>query len=74
MKSYHLTKDGNTWNLRPEGAARPVIHADTKVEALGRMQVYMHHHAGSVIIHKENGRIQAKRNYPRNAGPKPTKG
>ncbi len=73
MKSYHLTKDGNTWNLRPEGAARPVVHADTKVEALGRMRTYMHHHPGSVTIHKENGRIQAERTYPRIAGPKHTK-
>ena len=73
MKSYHLTKDGNTWNLRPEGTARPVIHADTKVEALGRMRAYMHNHPGSVTIHKENGRIQAERTYPRIAGPKHTK-
>ncbi len=74
MKSYHLTKDGDTWNLRPEGAARPVVHACTKVEALGQMRTYMHRHAGSVVIHKENGRIQAERTYPRHADPKRTKG
>lgn len=73
MKSYHLTKDGDTWNLRPEGALRPVIHAGTKVEAMGRMRAYMNNHPGSVTIHKENGRIQEERNYPRNAGSKHTK-
>ena len=74
MKTYHLTKDGDTWNLRPEGAGRPVVHAGTKVEAIGRMRAYMHSHPGSVTIHKENGRIQVARNYPRNAGPKHAKG
>lgn len=73
MKNYHLTKDGNTWNLRPEGGARPVVHADTKVEAMGQMRAYMNNHPGSVTIHKENGRIQEERTYPRNAGAKHTK-
>ncbi|HEX9081638.1 MAG TPA: DUF2188 domain-containing protein [Holophagaceae bacterium] len=73
MKNYHLTKDGNTWNLRPEGGSRPVIHADTKLEAMDRMRTYMHSHPGLVTIHKENGRIQEERNYPRNAMAKHTK-
>ncbi len=74
MKSYHLRKEGDTWNLRPEGGARPVVHAGTKLEALCRMRAYMHDHAGSVTIHKENGRIQAERTYPRHAGSRRTRG
>jgi len=74
MKNYHLTKDGDTWNLRPEGGSRPIVHAGTKADAIGQMRAYMHDHPGSVVIHKENGRIQEERTYPRSMDPKRTKG
>ena len=74
MKSYHLTKDGNAWNLRPEGGARAVVHAATKMEAIGQMRAYMHDHPGSVKIHKEDGRIQEERTYPKSADPSRSKG
>lgn len=73
MKNYHLAKEGNAWNLRPEGGNRPVIHAMTKAEAIGQMRSYMHDHPGSVKIHKENGQIQEERTYPRSADPKGTR-
>lgn len=74
MKSYHLTKEGNAWNLRPEGGVRPVARGVTKSEALDRMRAYMHDHPGSVKIHKENGQIQEERTYPRSADPRRIRG
>jgi hypothetical protein len=44
LKNCHLTEEGNTWNLRPEGGTRPVVHAETKVEALGQVRAYMNNH------------------------------
>jgi hypothetical protein len=38
------------------------------------MRTYMHGHAGSVKIHKENGQIQEERTYSRSADPKHRKG
>lgn len=74
MKNYHLAKEGNAWNLKPEGGSRPVVHAATKAEAIGQMRTYMHGHEGSVKIHKENGQIQEERTYSRSADPKRRKG
>ena len=74
MKSYHLAKEGNAWNLRPEGGSRPVVHAVTKADAMGQMRAYMQAHPGSVKIHKEDGQIQEERTYPRSADPKHSRG
>jgi hypothetical protein len=74
MREYHLTKDGNSWKLKPEGGSRAVVSADTKVEAVQQMRDYMQAHPGSVKIHKENGQIQEERTYPRSADPSESKG
>jgi hypothetical protein len=74
MKNYHLAKEGNAWNLKPEGGSRSVVHAATKIDAIGQTRAYMQHHPGSVKIHKENGQIQEERTYPRTADPKHGKG
>jgi hypothetical protein len=74
MKNYHLAKEGNAWNLKPEGGSRPVVHAATKAEAIGQTRAYMQQHAGSVKIHKEDGQIQEERTYPKSADPRRIKG
>jgi hypothetical protein len=30
MKNDHLAKEGNAWNLKPEGGSRSVVHAATR--------------------------------------------
>lgn len=75
MKNYHLTKDDDQWKLKQEGSKRSSEVYDTKSDALKNAPNFVRDHGGgSLKIHKENGRIQEERTYPRSADPKKTKG
>ena len=74
LDKYHLTKRNDEWRLEKAGSNRAVTKATTKAEAVQKMQKYMSKNEGSVRIHKENGRIQEERTYPRSKDPRKSKG
>ncbi len=61
MDNYHITKDGDQWKLKKEGAERASKIADTKREIIDQTRNFMSDRIGSVKIHKENGRFQEER-------------
>jgi len=66
LQRYHLWEKNSEWRLVKSGLNhRAVVKADTKADAILKMQGYMKTHEGSVRIHKANGRIQEERTYPR---------
>jgi len=74
LDKFHLTKKGNEWKLEKANSNRAVVKADTKAEAVQKMREYMQTHEGSVRIHKEDGKIQEERTYPRSKDPRRSKG
>ena len=74
MKSIDVVKKGNEWV--GESAGRVVSRADTKAEAVRETAKVAKADPASVTvkIHKENGRIQEERTYPRAADPRSSKG
>jgi hypothetical protein len=74
MKNYHITKDGDHWKFKGEGAQRATIVGDTKAEVIDRMRDHMADKVGSVKIHKEDGTFQEERTYQRSDDPPESKG
>lgn len=78
LPSFHLTRDKTRggWQLEKAGSDRARARFETKAEALkgGALRSAVGKDGGSVKIHKENGRIQQERTYPRGRDPKSTKG
>lgn len=74
MDNYHITKDGDKWKLKKEGADRASKTANTKKEIIKQTQSFMKSNSGSVKIHKTDGKIQEERTYPRKNDPRKTKG
>ena len=76
MDSFHLTfnKENKNWKFQKEGGKRPLKNAKTKSEMIEFMKQYMSKKKGSVKIHKQDGKIQEERTYPRSADPKKSKG
>ena len=74
LDKYHLTKKKDEWRLEKAGSNRAVVKAPTKAEAIQKMRKHMSKNEGSVRIHKENGRIQEERTYPRGKDPRKSKG
>jgi hypothetical protein len=74
MKRIDVVKQGEEWVA--ESAGRTLLRAPIKTEAvqavaqLGRQSP----EPVTVKIHKENGRIQEERTYPRSADPPRSKG
>lgn len=74
MNNYHITKKGDKWAFKKEGADRASKTADTKKEIIDKMQSYMSDKVGSVKIHKEDGKFQEERTYQRKNDPHKSKG
>jgi len=74
MKNYHITKDGNDWKLKREGADRSTIVAPTKEQLIQETREFAQGKDISVKIHKENGRFQEERTYPKSKDPHDTPG
>lgn len=75
MKNYHLTKENDQWKLKQEGSKRSSAVYKTKTEGLESAPDFVRGHGGgSLKIHKENGRIQEERTYPKSADPRKTRG
>jgi len=69
MDNYHITKDGDKWKLKKQGAQRASKVAATKSGIIDQTREFMGDKTGSVKIHKENGRIQEERTYHRKDDP-----
>ena len=74
MDNYHITKDGNKWNLTKEGNQRPSKTSDTKQGIIEITKEFMSDKIGSVKIHKEDGKLQEERTYQRKNDPRKSKG
>jgi hypothetical protein len=78
LPSYHLTRDKKRggWQLEKDGSDRARARFETKAEALkgGALKAAVGQDGGSVKIHKQNGRIQQERTYPRGRDPRSSKG
>jgi hypothetical protein len=68
MQNYHVTPEGETWNLAEEEGALLGSYR-TKEEAVQRAREYVSEHTGSLKIHKADGTIEEERTYPRAADP-----
>ena len=73
MNRYDLKKDGQ-WKLTKQNAGKASLVFDTKEEALKKSAEFMREHSGSMRVHKENGRFQEERTYPRSADPRQSPG
>lgn len=74
MDNYHITKKGDNWQFKKEGADRALKNSDTKEEAIRHMQEHMADKVGSVKIHKQDGKFQEERTYQRKNDPKKSPG
>lgn len=66
---YHLVKESGEWQLREQGSREALLAADTKSEAIDKLQDYMDSREGSVAIHGVDGRIREHRSYSPSEGP-----
>jgi hypothetical protein len=69
-----LSKNGNSWELKAQGAKRASLKSSTKEKAISEMREFMSSREGSVKIRKEDGTIQEERTYPRSSDPSSTRG
>lgn len=74
MDNHHITKSGDHWILKKQGAERASKTADTKAEIIKLAVEFLEGKTVSLKIHKEDGTIQEERTYPRSADPTRTKG
>ena len=74
MDNYHITKNGENWQLKKTGNERATLIADTKAEVIKEMREYMQDHEGSVKVHRADGVIQTEWTYPKSADPHKTPG
>lgn len=74
MKRIDIVKKGEQWVA--ETAKKEIAHAPTKQEAVRETArlAKAAPEAITVKIHKQNGRIQEERTYPRAADPRRSKG
>jgi hypothetical protein len=74
MDNYHVSKSGDGWELKKQGASRASITASTKAEIVQLASVFLDGKTASLKIHKEDGTIQEERTYPRSDDPVKSKG
>lgn len=74
MTNYHITKHPDGWALKKEDGKKATKVTPTKAEMMEIIKGGGHSSKpSSVKIHKEDGRIQEERTYPRSSDPKRTK-
>jgi hypothetical protein len=74
MDNYHVSKSGDGWELKKQGASRASITASTKAEIVQLASDFLDGKTASLKVHKEDGTIQEERTYPRSADPVKSKG
>ena len=74
MENYHVKKHQDHWDLTKEGAAHAAISKPTKAELMSAMETFVKDKKVSVKVHKEDGRFEEERTYPRSSDPKRSPG
>ena len=76
MKRIDLVKKGDGWLGESGGRTVPGTKAETKAAAVEQTAAVARRSSQpiTVKIHKENGRIQEERTYPRSADPRGSRG
>lgn len=75
-KTYHVTKTENGWEGKVQGGQRASTTGNTKAEVMQRtIEIAKNHNGNSnVIIHKQDGKFQEERTYPKSSDPSQTPG
>lgn len=75
-KTYHVTKTDDGWQGKVEGGQRASTTGETKAEVTQRtIEIAKNFHGNSnVIIHKQDGKFQEERTYPKSSDPTQTPG
>lgn len=70
-KTYHVTKTDNGWQGKAEGGQRASTIGTTKAEVTQRtIEIAKNYNGNSkIIIHKQNGKFQEERTYPKSSDP-----
>ena len=76
MKTYHLKKSTDGWEIALEKSAETVIWGKTKSKAIAAFIAFTKglSHPVSLRIHKVDGKFQEERTYPRSMDPRRSKG
>lgn len=62
-RPHHVVKHPEGWAVRREGSDRASAVRPTKEQAVERGKEIAQREQGSIVVHKENGRIQEERTY-----------
>lgn len=74
-KTYHVTKTDDGWQGKKEGGQRASVTGPTKADVVKQtVELAKKQDAGSVVIHKQDGKIQEERTFPKSSDPFPPKG
>jgi hypothetical protein len=75
-KTYHVTKTEDGWQGKAEGGQRASTVGNTKAEVIQKTIEIAKNHSGNsnVIIHKQDGKFQEERTYPKSSDPTQTPG
>jgi hypothetical protein len=73
--TYHVTKTEDGWKGKKEGGERASVIGDTKEEVMRKtIEIAKKQGDTSVVIHKQDGKIQEERTYPKSSDPFPPEG
>jgi len=74
-KTYHVTKTEDGWQGKLEDGKKASVKGKTKQEVMKKtIEIAKKQGNSSVKIHKQNGKIQEERTYPKGTDPYPPKG
>lgn len=74
-KAYNVTKAEKGWQGKLEDGKRASVKGDTKAEVVQQtIEIAKKQINSSVVIRKENGKIQEERTYPKKSDPFPPEG
>ena len=74
-KTYHVTKTDEGWEGKIEKGKRASVKGKTKKEVVKKtIEIAKKQGNSSVKIHKQDGKIQEERTYPKGTDPYPPKG
>lgn len=72
---YHVTKTDEGWQGKKEGAQRASVTGATKEDVVKKtIELAKKQGESSVVIHKQDGKIQEERTFPKSSDPFPPKG
>jgi hypothetical protein len=73
--TYHVTKTDDGWEGKKEGSERASVTGNTKEEVVKKtIELAKKQEDSSVVIHKQDGKIQEERTYPKSSDPFPPEG